>query len=1020
MVRIDIQMIGYPKTSLEGRNIQFRYQKSEAIFYFIVCSKSVDRYRIMNLFWPEETEERARKNLRNALYSIRQAFDCNIINNSGQRLVSIADAIEIYTDCDSLWNPEAPLADSVNGEFLDGFVIKDSMEFEEWVQQIRSQLRNTSISKLVFSLKEIVQKGENPEHICKELIRMDPYNEDAVRVLIQHFSVKGQFARCMEAYTHLARLLEDELSLKPEPETVRVFQQSVELRRMSSRTTGNIQPFFYGRHVELEGLEAQRQKLRQRGHAGLALINGEAGIGKTTLLQCYFQSLKEESTIQMGITCSEGDENYLLKAWFPLVIRMGELLMEQGQDMEEYHKEVLGRVFPTFMNKTPSGAIYQLEKRQPIPFPVIVKVVKSLLERVNESAPLLLFIEDAQWIDGWSLDLLRQLVYDPESPGVYFVLTSRLSDADWQERFAMEFGRHDNMLPVSLMRFTPSETEEFISLFPGRPEITAKMRRSIFSETEGNPLMITEILKSLAVHGIVDMMPPKVRNVLGTRYRSLNGEARKVADLLSIFSDAVGWDTIRELYGKPDMELLEAIEELIRNAFIRETEAEPSEIRYVFTHQKLRTYVYEQQSLTKRRMLHKRVGNLLKSRLTNTPSDRMLYPQIMYQFERAGEQGSHLEFRIKCLYDYLEISHELFPRIRDRSVMALKDQPEFHKDHVLSEIRDIEKAMNARPQTADDIRLRLDYLKMIGCYHIIQGHSDIGIALTEQMIALARESGENQYAMKGYLQLIYNDINQRRIEDMEVLINQAFYLFRQNVGKAEIGILIRLKGYLMILKDRFLQGETYLKSAAAIFERPEYCEQYALNRVATYFYMGESRRLQNDFSGAEEWYRKAQDLCRAQGFGSHSALMLSSLGIAAYDSKRYDYAYAFLREAVGEYDRSNFKWGQISAYGYWALLCIRRGSIKEGVKYLKLAERISEESGMTFERGLILRIKSEICCLKRQGLKLEGLAEWSEEPQIKLCQQAIRFFDAHESFSYERKILRDIMDICDGCRSLQA
>lgn len=1014
-MRIDIRMLGTPIVMADGNPVRFKYQKSEAIFYYIAYCRSAERYRIMSLFWPEETEEKARKNLRNALYAIRQAFDRDVIINSGQRLIRFAEDLEVRTDVGSGVETEDCQLQTFKGEFLEDFMVKDTVEFDEWIQNIRTQLRDQWVLRLSHRIEQCLKRGENPELLCRELLRLDPYDERTVRILMLHYGAIGQFSRSIELYTHLCRILEEELSLKPESETTQVFQRSIDQRRTSGKGNGSGQAFFFGRNQELLMMAQHSHQIREIGGPGLILITGEAGIGKSTVMRQYLHSFTDGAARPIGTSCYEGDENHLLKAWFPLILRLGDLLIEKGQSMEEYPKEILGRVFPTFMNTAPTGPSYEMEKQQQIPFPVIVKVVTDLLRRVTAMTPLILYMEDIQWMDDWSLALLRHLVFDPDQPSLMILATSRISSRELADRGAGFDGRHENLLTLTLNRFNQEETDDFIEGYPGRPSVTADTRRIIFSESEGNPLMLTEIMRGVLEQGAVISMPLKVRNVLESRYLALSPEARKLADLMSAFFSSVDWEILRSLYGKPELDLLETLEALIRSDFIEESEAVSGEVRYRFTHQKLKSFVYDRQPTIKRRMLHKRMADQLRSQMNGSPSDRLLYPFLIYHYERGGDRREYLEFRIRSLYDYLEISHELFPRIRDKSVMTLGEQAEYQDNYVAREIRSIESEMREISDLDGSSRLNLEYLNMIGRHQILQGDSAVGIRLIREMIRLAALAGETEFALKGYLQLIYNAINHRDTHEMETLISQAFKQFRQNADKAEIGILIRLKGYLMILKDRFSQGEALLRNAAAIFERPEYRDQYALNRVASYYYLGESRRLQNDFLGADSWYSQAEDICRKQGFGSHLALLKSSRGVAAYDCGRYDEAYTFLNEAVTEYEGSQFKWGQVIAYGYWGLVCIRRGMGREGQRYLQQAEGLSESIGHGYEIGLMLRIKAEICCLRKQGFPMEGISEKLCGEEGRYCQMAITYFDKRESFTYERKILRDIRQICGGC-----
>lgn len=1018
-MHIEIQMIGVPQVRCDGQTIHFKYQKSEAIFYFIAFHQCVERYKVMGIFWPDEPEDKARKNLRNALYSIRQAFETEILTNVGQRLICFTEKITLTTDCDFLKKDSSELSLLGLGEFLGDFILKDTPEFDQWAEQTRDEIRDHRMLRLREAFAKTLAAGKDPEALGKEILRLDPFDELTCRKLIVYYDETSQYSKCMELYSKLSHSLEEELSLKPEQETTRIFQEILEGRRI--RNTGFHSPrgFFFGRDSELGIMADFSGKIKGEGHPGLILVSGEAGIGKTTLIRRFMESDPHQKALRIGISCHEGDEQHFLKTWYPVILRIGEILTEKGLHPGTHQKEILARVFPTFMNAFSAGTAYQMEKLDQVPLPVIIKMTVDIFSLALEAGPMRIFIEDIQWMDRWSLELMEHLVLEPKSGDLFFVASFRNTVNTGLEHFSSELQRYDRLLSLKLERFTPGETDAFITRFPGPLSLSREIRDTVYVESEGNALILTEILKSLAEKGSYDTIPTKVRTIFSARYQSLSSEARKLADLVAAFSEPVGWESIRALYGRSELELLELVDELSRNEFIVETDRTTQDILYQYSHQKLKEFVYNAQSSAKRKLLHKRIGDHYREGLTHSPADRLLYPKLIFHYERSAERVLQLEYRIRNLYDYLEISHELFPRIRDKSMIPLSRQRDYSEGFIIREIKAIEAMMTLPLKDGGGARLELEFLNMISRYHILQGDVGTGCALTQEMIRKAEESGNPDFVLKGFLQLIFNAINQRDIPEMDTLLQKVFIHIRKGTDKGEMGVFIRLKGYLMILKNRFAQGEALLTSASHIFERPEYRESYVLNRIAAYFYLGESRRLQSDHAGAIHWYREAEVLCRDQGFSSHLAMVLSSIGIVSYENGHFENAEYYLRQAVELYDALQFKWGQVSAYAFWGLLCLRKGNYSGCHKQIRKADQLAAAIGHAYETGLMLRIKAEICCLLKTVGGNKALEDYLCLSDTSYCREAIRFFKDHPSFTYEEKILADLNRICAQCVNFQ-
>lgn len=1005
---IEVKLMGVPMVLKDGHPVLFKYQKAEAVFYYIAFHRKVDRFQVMHLFWPEESEDRARKNLRNALYSIRQSFENPIFQSIGQRLICFSEQTDLKTDLDEV--------EESDGLFMENFTIKDAPLFDEWIAMTRDEFKDSVILKLQERLNTLSDADLNIEIICRKLMRLDPYNEGVARKLMHYYMSTDQYGRCVEVYTKLSDVLDADLGISPEPETAQTFRELVELRRKLPKTKKKESGFFFGRKNELDKMLKCFGDIKRRGSSGLVLISGEPGIGKSTLLKKFTVSVEAIVKTVYAVTLHEGDQRHAFKAWMSVVAEAFEHLEKSNNQLNPAYLDALNRVFSIGVKGNGVGIPFAIEKQSPMHLSSLAQALTQLLTIVRKEDPLLICFEDIQWIDEWSLALLNQLVSD-RSPlaKTLFVVTSRNPEVSDQWSRHPEIQLSEHFIKIELTRFNEMETRGFIESFLKKKQLDPNYERMIYQESEGNPLFLVEFLNGIIAKGDYDSVPQKIRTLYKARYNALPQEHQKIADLISIFSDTISWDELKTLSGKEDLQLLELIENLVKQNFIKEIPEKNGNVKYGFTHQKLREFVYENQSATKRKLLHKRVGECYKDQLIQMPMDRNLYPKLVFHYERAGDNANLLKYRILNLFDELELTHELFPRIKEVSMVGFRQRNAVKDRAIDKEIEQIDSLMKSLPPHLMEDKLKLEYLNMISRYNIINGNVQRGYKLTREMIRLAQECEEMDFVYKGYLQMIYHCINQCQVHHMEQLIEEALRLFKSSADKGELGVLIRLKGYLMIIKNRFKLGESLLISAAKIFGMEPYQDQYVLNLVATYYYLGESRRLQNDYSGACEWYKMAEQICLEHGFNGHLALVRSGIGIAAYDTGQYEVSRAFLGLAIEYYDHFNFMWGQVSVFAYWSLQCFRDDNYKACLEYLIKADQCAELVDRAYEKGLVFRIKAELCGLNRTLPGSKDINNYLALETHNYCREAVQFFLQHESFTYEAKVLLDIQRVCGQC-----
>jgi len=310
MPRLSISLLGSFQTTLDGQPVtDFVTDKTRALLAYLAVERDRPQRRetLAGLLWPDQPDQDARRNFRQALFNLRQALS----DNETQSLLCI-DRTEVQLNPDAeLWvDVEAftrlldacdqhrhrrvdncrpcvlrleQLLKLYRGEFLAGFSLDDSTLFEEWLLLKREWLHGRAVEALITLAHYHEQRGEYApaRRYAQRQVQVEPWREEAHRQLMRLLARDGQRSAALAQYQTCARVLRTELGVEPGAETTALFDQI-----KAGALPGPIDAALPIAPTPFIGREIDRAELADRLAAPegrLITLVGPGGIGKTRL-----------------------------------------------------------------------------------------------------------------------------------------------------------------------------------------------------------------------------------------------------------------------------------------------------------------------------------------------------------------------------------------------------------------------------------------------------------------------------------------------------------------------------------------------------------------------------------------------------------------------------------------------------------------------------------------------------------------------------------------------------------------
>lgn len=385
---------------------------------------------------------------------------------------------------------------------------------------------------------------------------------------------------------------------------------------------------YAGRRSEMSSLRIAVEEAAA-GQGQLILVAGEAGIGKTRLVE---EVMASADAIVLWGGCWAGDGVPVFRPWVQL---LGELmqrdeLRSSRRDLSADLAEVEGWA---------SARISTAEGDRRFRF---FDSAARLITHASTLRPLVLVIEDLHWADEPSLRLLLFLARNLRNTRLLVIGTYRDTDLDASPLACHLDDLTTSGLHMHLVGLTATELADWLPAIAPEGGPVERLASVLHRRTAGNPFFVRELVALLVVEGRLAevsarlnvRVPDSVRAVLSRRLAHLSQTAHDVLVAAAVAGAEFDLEIVRIVTGLAAGKVLPALEEASHARIIAERDGTG---RFGFTHALMRDTLYGNLGLATRATLHRAVAEALEQR--GVDGDRVA--DVAHHYLQAASLGDH-------------------------------------------------------------------------------------------------------------------------------------------------------------------------------------------------------------------------------------------------------------------------------------------------------------------------------------------------------------------------------------------
>lgn len=595
----------------------------------------------------------------------------------------------------------------------------------------------------------------------------------------------------------------------------------------------NGQSPFMGREKELKKLkEILKKSYRSKGQ--VIEVSGELGIGKSRLiLELTKDPLVKEFNIS-SVNCSSWEES---KPYSPLIEIFSKIFaMNYDDDIKEVDRKIISKIkeidssllfaSPYFSRLLSSRtkSLEEIMEQSKEESNLLMRAMKKLLWSFSSKKPLMIIIEDLQWVDEASEEFLRQFSKEIKEYPILIIYSVR------------EFLRKEEPLAgserVKLLPLNNSESEKLTRSLIKENNIYQLLKSRINAAANGNPLFMEEIVRGIGERKLSSdkegstnypeifrdfKIPDTVQSIARARIDLLPVSLKELLYQTSVLGRYIEIDLLRKINRIEIKKLLEMMAALQKHEFIEEVKTASQLPRYfAFTHSLIQEIAYNSLLFKTRKNLHSKIGTVMEEMYLSKIDSKV--EELAYHFKNSDDQE-------KAVF-YLSQAGD-----KAQSLYAFKNAIQHYQDSInILELIELKKQQLTQ--------LSEIYNKLAFSQSIIGERKEAENSLTKALKYCRKVSDkDNESLILMSMGTLYGDIGQWV---------KAIGYFKKSLSITE-GInnlkrkasILKGIGVAFLFKGDTSTGYSYLKESITICKEIEALDIYAmaLNNIGIYYDM---------------------------------------------------------------------------------------------------------------------------------------------------------------------------------------
>src|SRR5574337_1434951 len=584
-------------------------------------------------------------------------------------------------------------------------------------------------------------------------------------------------------------------------------------RRVESRFAARAREIEDG----LVGRQRERQVLLDRwrsacsGAGQLVVLHGEPGIGKSRLVHELRRILAREPCRTLMFQCSE---ELTTSTLHPVTAHLAFAARLSGDDSPSEKLAKLRRLFddhPQAQQSLLPIAAELLALPPPEAHPPVAltpgerkaQVLAAVTNWVTHQArvkPTLLVIEDYHWVDPTTAEWLDLAMHELAALPVLCILTSR-------SHLSQIASRHANASELS--RLSDDGAIELMTRLTAGKALPAEVVESIMARTEGVPLFVEALTKSVLASSLLDErddgftlseplstvgIPMTLQDLLSARLDAL-GPVKAMAQIGSVLGRSFSYEMLAKVSGEPQETLDEALNRLMESDLLM-PEPEAHDASYAFKHALIQNAAYESLLLSRRRALHARVADVLAThsreiveahpeQLAFHLSRAEMFEAAAQEWHRAGVLSAGRSANREAVLHFesaLAMLQKVPVAARNRqleldALIGLAGAVRATRGYAAPEIGDLSRRALALARELHSDIGELQALSSTYSYHLVAAQYAEAEEVAQELLDAAIRAGRDTYAMIGRRAVGAVAFHRGRLREAEDSLERALSLY---------------------------------------------------------------------------------------------------------------------------------------------------------------------------------------------------------------------------------------------------